>query len=236
LICAAIDFDKNVCGDQPELFVDLRHAQSNYFCEDEQGRPLKKLKVNVQSRVVVAPDYPNPVSEILQTVEAANGYLNENNCPLQFLLVGSVGELPEVFRGLEIDTSQTLKVYAQYPGTIKFVRGIRYCGPNPSTLTLNRSGEELIKECSVPDYYTTIVATYPPRLAAILLLRGYGHLAGLNADRRNESQYTLADPDMLIPSSPILDGRLDAFKITKYQCVNLVKYARIDSGINDIRR
>ena len=68
-------------------------------------------------------------------------------------------------------------------------------------------------------------------LSAVLFLKGYGHLALVEPDRAAGLAYTLADPDFLGPFSPLLEGDISQFRITKYQCVKLVRHALEDERV-----
>jgi hypothetical protein len=235
-VCAALEFDAERCGGQREVTIDLSHAQGHVFCEHPDGPSPPDRRVTITLRSLVATDYQGSASKIPDILAAANGFLAAGKCPLRFELEGSPKTLPGAFNGLRIGDQSTLRAVAQYPGTVKFVNDIGYCAKLPATVTLNTTGEEIIKECTWTDYFTTIIAEQDRDKAAILLLRGFGHLADVQEDRTDELLYTLSDPDLLIPFSPLLIGQTDKFHITKYQCVQLVKYAIDFKNMNSIER
>jgi hypothetical protein len=224
--CAAVDFSESLCGREPESPpFDLTRAQSHVFCETRDGKSAPKDGFSAAIRALLGPGYSGNGSSVAKVVQIANGILSKYECPLRFKLDGVAAPMPQAFVGLAILDVKALKAVAHYPGSVKFVGSIGFCGTNPSTLTLDGNGREVIKECTVAEYSTVLLGDDSPSKSAILLLRGYGHLAQIEPDRSADLAYTLADPDLLIPSSPLLEGKIDQFRVTKHQCVQLARYA-----------
>ncbi len=235
-ICAAIDFSDKVCGSEQEMTFNLFGAQSKVFCENSDGSPAVNPEAVGDLRLAVAPDYPGSGADVAAIVEASNRIMKNNKCPLTLKSQGAASILPEVFRGLAIKDAGEVKAFAQYPGTFKFVRKIDFCADNPSTATLSEDGKDVIKECTVTSYSSTLLSTSSIQYPAILLLRGYAHLAGVEQSRSSDLQYTLADPELFIPKSPLLEGKPQAFHVTKPQCIALIRHARKDATINSFKR
>ena len=152
-VCAALEFNERQCGKEPETTFDPSRPQSHYYCETPDGKSLPRNGFFTTIRALVSPSYSGTVSSISSIIQMTNDILARNECPLHFRTDNEVHEMPLVFERLQINDASALKAFAQYPGTVKFVNEIGYCGSNPSSLTLDGNGQEVIKECIIPDYF-----------------------------------------------------------------------------------
>jgi hypothetical protein len=235
LYCAATAFTQKQCGGQTELLVDLAHAQSKTFCEDENGRPVESKKPILSISVAVFPNVSATRNEINDVVSYANRLFQSISCPIEFSL-SDLGEMPSAYRDVTISGDAELKATLKYPADIKVASTIRFCPGTLQTSSIDGEGNDVIDECTSRDYSSMILTKASPSLLAILALRGYGHLAGIEESTDDSERYTLADSTLLIPDSPILAGHYDMFKISRSQCVKLIRYARKASQEKQFRK
>lgn len=224
VVCSGVDFKQQECGSNPESKIDLRKAQSKMFCESADGSSRPKT-VRAQIEIALLPGVSKAAMKVASVLRVANQILSRNQCPL-LLEPAAVTEMPSAFRDFRIYDEKTLKLVARYPGDVKFSSGLSYCGGGRSTLTLDGAGQDRFLQCTLTKFYTTIIVADEDPTGAVLLLRGLAHMAGVEESTDPGLAYTLADPDLLIPASPLLEGKIDRLGVTKGQCVAMARYAR----------
>ncbi|QIG97164.1 hypothetical protein [Bradyrhizobium sp. 6(2017)] len=229
-ICAAVDFNSELCGGELEQrltpFDDFR---SRVFCENQKSTTAVS---NITARV--AKSYPLGMQGADAVIDAANRLLEANQCPLTLKSDAPVQNLPPAFDTLTISDAVQLRRLGHFPGKIKFVRQIDYCERPQATFSLDRDGKELIWACAIPSYGSAVISHQSLENSAILLLRTYAQLAEVGFEP-SDIALTLLDKDMFIPVSPLLEGKMQQFHISKAQCVQLIRYAKRDGEMHRVR-
>ena len=133
MFCAASEFVQQDCGDQEEWVEDTTHARSKIYCENEDGSsPIRSdLTLNVQ--VALSPDVDSSSQSIAKTFSIANSFLTKSQCPLKLAIQEPVNRLPNDYKGLAISDVGELNALLRYPGDVKFVSQVNFCGDNLST-------------------------------------------------------------------------------------------------------
>jgi hypothetical protein len=223
-VCSAVPFSPSICEASPDESIDLNRANGQYFCETAEGDSAIPAVVvaTVDARATHGQMTAPP-----EIIKAANNLLSNAGCPVQIELAGQVGALPTQVGELELSSAENVDIVAQYPGALKLVDKIAFCRPHFRTDLIQADGEELIGECTVPARYSVLVSnvgSYQTR--ALLFLRGLAHLAGVSEDTSEGAKYSLADPDLLIPKSALVDGDYSAFHVSSYQCALLARLSK----------
>jgi hypothetical protein len=225
VICAGMDFDQQQCGNSPQTTIELGRAQSQMFCEYKDGSSVNRGDLIAKLKFAIVPEITRPEARIASVVRRTNTLLSKSQCPL-IIEAAEISAMLPAFSKFRIGDENALKLIAQYPGDFKFVGNLEFCGNAPSTHTVNAEGRERVVECTLPKFFTSIVAEEDDALAAVLILRGLAHMAGVEESNEPKLAYTLADPDLLIPASPLLEGKVERLRITKPQCVQIARYSR----------
>ncbi len=225
LVCAAVSYDDVTCGSSEKMEMDFTRAQSQIYHENPDGSTAVRADAAADLRVLFTPDAIKAESTIRDSIALANGHLKNAQCPAHFAQHSPSETLPESFMNFHVSDLATLRTIAHYPGTIKVVSDISFCDDAGAIKTLDQKGQEQILECPSRTYSTFVVTPRGPQITAILLLMGYGRLAGLKQDVGGSKEYSLSDFDLLIPDSKLLNGDFSAFHITRDQCVTFATYA-----------
>ncbi|WP_210384816.1 hypothetical protein [Rhizobium sp. PEPV16] len=114
----------------------------------------------------------------------------------------------------------------RYPGTIKLVPEIKFCGTQLRTNSIDGEGDEHIEECASKDFDSVAIPHREPNMTALLALRGLSDLASIKDSTSDADALTIADPTILIPESPVLAGDFSKFRVLGVQCAKLMRYLR----------
>jgi hypothetical protein len=230
-ICSATDFNADLCGGQLEQrLTPYDDFRSRTICE---GKKASTVATTITARV--AKSFPSGIQGATAVIDSANKLLEANQCPLLFKYDSPLPLLPPAFDTLKIDEATQLNRFAHYPGKFKFVEKIGYCERTKATFSLDHDGNELIWSCAAPTYGSALISYQPVQISAILLLRTYAQLAEVGFENTGTA-LTLLDPDLFIPISPLLEGKMQQFHISKSQCIQLLRYAKRDNELHRVKQ
>ncbi|TAV00318.1 hypothetical protein [Rhizobium ruizarguesonis] len=226
VFCVASDASEQICGNTDGRVYDTFQANRHTFCEYSDHTPYSDAEVEINLTSTFSPDINHIEEKNSSIVGAANNFLKKSNCPLVISSRYPVAILPQSYVGVSISGKSELDSLLRYPGDIKFIPTIHFCGEKLSTMSLDHLGDDVIEECSSRDFASMIVSDSSAPVQAIMMLRGIWHLAGEKESTGDVDRYTPSDPVLMIPESPLLSENYDAFHITPGQCLKMIIYAR----------
>lgn len=225
LVCAAIDYNSDTCGASETERMDFTNAQVQFFNENPDGSPAVRTDAVASLTIAVTPDSMGLGTTIRSAVDIANEHLKTAQCPAHFVEGQQLKPLPDPFANFRVSDLASLRSIARYPGTIKVVPDISFCNSPDAVKTIDKVGRQRVLECPSTEYSSIVLTPEAAQITAILILMGYGQLAGITEDVSNGKEYSLSDFDLLIPESKLLAGEFSAFHVTREQCVRFATYA-----------